>query len=102
MAFDYIQGMQTPSKELPLAKLFGYLPPKEAVAKTFVQQAGPEWSVYTNQTIYAHPRTLGLGVKYPKISEAVWTAIQAALSGSQSVQAALTTAQGQIPTILKS
>ena len=39
--------------------------------------------------------------KYPKISEAVWTAIQAALSGSQSVQSALATAQAQITTILK-
>jgi multiple sugar transport system substrate-binding protein len=44
---------------------------------------------------------LGLGVKYPKISEAVWTAIQAALSGSQTVQAALATAQGQITSIRK-
>jgi len=39
-------------------------------------------------------------VKYPKISQAVWTAIQAGLSGSQSVQDALNTAQGQIKTIL--
>ena len=101
MAFEYIQGMQTSSRELQLAKLFGYLPAKIAVAKTYLKQAGPEWTVYVNQTLYAHPRTLGLGVKYPKISQAVWTAIQAALSGSQSVQNALNTAQGQISTILK-
>jgi multiple sugar transport system substrate-binding protein len=56
--------------------------------------------VYANQTIYAHPRTLGLGVKYPKVSEAVWTAIQAAISGTSSVQSALSTAQRQIRTIL--
>jgi multiple sugar transport system substrate-binding protein len=101
LAFDYIQGMQTPAMELKLAKLFGYLPAKIDVAKTYVKQAGPEWSVYVNQTLFAHPRTLGLGVKYPKISQAVWTAIQAALSGSQSVQGALSTAQSQINTILK-
>ena len=100
LAFDYIEGMQSPSAELALSKLFGYLPPKEAVAKTFVQQEGAAWSVYANQTIYAHPRTLGLGVKYPKVSEAVWTAIQAGLSGSQSVKSALTTAQSQIKSIL--
>jgi multiple sugar transport system substrate-binding protein len=41
-------------------------------------------------------------VKYPKISQAVWTAIQSALSGSKSVNDALNTAQGQINTILKS
>ena len=38
MAFDYIEGMQTPSKELQLAKLFGYLPAKDAVAKTYVNR----------------------------------------------------------------
>ena len=101
LAFDYIQGMQTPAMELQLAKLFGYLPAKTSVAQTYITQAGPEWSVYVNQTLYAHPRTLGLGVKYPKISQAVWTAIQAALSGSQSVQGALNTAQSQINTILQ-
>ena len=101
MAFAYINGMQTAAMELKLAKLFGYLPAKVTVAKTYVKQAGPEWSVYVNQTLYAHPRTLGLGVKYPKISQAVWTAIQAALSGSKPVQGALNTAQSQISAILK-
>jgi multiple sugar transport system substrate-binding protein len=101
MSFDYIQGLQSSSEELKLAKLFGYLPAKISVAKTYVKQAGPEWSVYVNQTLYAHPRTLGLGVKYPKISQAVWTAIQAALSGSSTPQAALSTAQSQISSILK-
>jgi multiple sugar transport system substrate-binding protein len=101
MAFAYINGMQTPAMELKLAKLFGYLPGKVAVAKTYVKQAGPEWKVYVDQTLFAHPRTLGLGVKYPKISQAVWTAIQSALSGSSSVQGALNTAQKQISTILK-
>jgi multiple sugar transport system substrate-binding protein len=100
-SFEYIQGLQSPSQELKLAKLFGYLPAKISVAKTYVKQAGPEWKVYVNQTLYAHPRTLGLGVKYPKISQAVWTAIQAALSGSSSPQAALSTAQSQINSILK-
>jgi multiple sugar transport system substrate-binding protein len=102
MAFEYIKGMQTPAMQLKLAKLFGYLPGKIAVAKKYVQQAGPEWNVYVNQTLFAHPRTLGLGVKYPKISQAVWTAIQAALSGSKSVPDALKTAQSEISTILKS
>jgi ABC-type glycerol-3-phosphate transport system substrate-binding protein len=102
MAFEYIKGMQTPAMELKLAKLFGYLPPKIAVAKTYVGQAGPAWKVYVNQTLFAHPRTLGLGVKYPKISQEVWTAIQAALSGTKSVQDALNTAQSQISKILNS
>lgn len=36
-----------------------------------------------------------LGTKYPKISQPMWNAVQAALSGSKSVQAALTDAQSQ-------
>jgi multiple sugar transport system substrate-binding protein len=100
MSFDYIQGLQAPKEELKLAKLFGYLPGKIAVAKQYLKQAGPEWKVYIDQTLYAHPRTLGLGTKYPKISQAVWTAMQAALSGSASVQNALNTAKGQISSIL--
>jgi multiple sugar transport system substrate-binding protein len=102
MAFQYIEGLQAPAQELALAKLFGYLPAKEAVAQTYLHQAGPEWSVYINETLTAHPRTLGLGVKYPKISEDVWTAIQAGLSGTASVQSALSTAQTQIAAVLKS
>jgi multiple sugar transport system substrate-binding protein len=35
----------------------------------------------------------GLGVKYPVISQQVWTAVQSALSGGQSPQAALDAAQ---------
>jgi multiple sugar transport system substrate-binding protein len=101
LAFQYINGMQAPAMELKLAKLYGYLPGKIAVAKTYLKQVGPEWKVYINQTLYAHPRTLGLGTKYPKVSQAVWTAIQAALSGSASVQDALNTAQSQISAILK-
>jgi len=101
LSFDYIQGLQTKSEELALAKLFGYLPAKIAVAKTYLHEAGPEWKVYIDQTLYAHPRTLGLGTKYPKISEAVWTAMQAALAGSSSVQDALNTAQSTINGILK-
>jgi ABC-type glycerol-3-phosphate transport system substrate-binding protein len=57
--------------------------------------------VYVHQTLFAHPRTLGLGTKYPKISQAVWTAIQSALSGQATVKSALSTAQGMINGILK-
>ena len=36
-----------------------------------------------------------LGTKYPKISEQLWTAVQAALSGSASVTSALSAAQSK-------
>lgn len=101
MAFEFIEGLQTPSEELTFAKAFGYLPATISVAHTFLKTVSPEWSVFVNETINARPRTLDLGTKYAKISEAVWTAIDAALSGTQSVPSALKTAQRQINAILK-
>ncbi len=41
LAFDYIEGLQSPSEELNLAKQFGYLPARISVAKTYVKEAGP-------------------------------------------------------------
>lgn len=101
MAFDFVEGLQVPSVELTMAKSFGYMPPRPSVAKTFIKTAGPEWSVFVNETLTAIPRANVLGVKYPKMSEAVWTAIDEAVSGSESVKAALDGAQAQITSILK-
>jgi multiple sugar transport system substrate-binding protein len=95
LAFDYIEGMQAPSEELNLANQFGYLPARIAVAKEFVNAAGPEWSALETQTLYAHPRTYGLGTKYNTISTAVWDAISAVSASPTSgeVTSALSTAQ---------
>jgi multiple sugar transport system substrate-binding protein len=98
LAFDYIEGLQSPSEELNLAKQFGYLPARISVAKTYVKEAGPAWSVLATQTLYAHPRTLGLGTKYNTISTAVWDAISSVSANPTSgqVTSALSTAQTAI------
>jgi multiple sugar transport system substrate-binding protein len=58
------------------------------------QAATPELKVWVDAVRAAKARTGdGLGTKYPKISEPMWTAMQAALSGSKSPQAALSAAQ---------
>ncbi len=101
MAFKFIQGLQKPSQELYMAKVFGYMPPKPSVAKTFIREAGPEWKVFVNETLNAIPRANVLGVKYAKMSEATWTAIDSAIAGTASVKSALNTAASQIKTILK-
>jgi multiple sugar transport system substrate-binding protein len=36
------------------------------------------------------------GANYPKVSEAIWTAIQSAITGTASPSAALQTAQGTV------
>lgn len=101
MAFQFIGGLQKPSEELYMAKVFGYMPPKPSVAKVFIKQAGPEWRVFVNQTLNAIPRANVLGVKYAKMSEATWTAIDSAIAGTASVKSALSTAAREIKAILK-
>jgi multiple sugar transport system substrate-binding protein len=56
--------------------------------------ADPDLKPWVDAVAAAKGRTSDdLGTKYPKISQPMWTAVQAALSGSASPQAALTTAQ---------
>jgi multiple sugar transport system substrate-binding protein len=49
--------------------------------------------VQSDTARYAVSQKLNLGTKYPKISQPLWTAFQAALSGSKSPQDALKAAQ---------
>jgi multiple sugar transport system substrate-binding protein len=56
--------------------------------------ANPDLKVWVEAVGAAKGRTSdNLGTKYPKISEPMWTAFQAALSGSKSPQDALKAAQ---------
>ena len=70
-----------------------YIAPTEAVQAKQVA-ANPELKVWVDAVKAAKGRTSdNLGTKYPKISQPLWTAVQAALSGSKTPQAALTAAQ---------
>jgi len=56
--------------------------------------ADPDLTTWVTAVHAAKGRTSdNLGTKYPKISQAMWTAVQAALSGSASPSGALQTAQ---------
>ncbi|EEP71124.1 extracellular solute-binding protein [Micromonospora sp. ATCC 39149] len=67
-------------------------PTPEAQAKQVA--ANPELKVWVEAVGAAKGRTGDdLGTKYPKISEQLWKAVQAALSGSKTPQAAMTEAQ---------
>ncbi|WP_106401420.1 sugar ABC transporter substrate-binding protein [Actinocorallia populi] len=60
-------------------------------------QATPELKVWVEAVNAAKGRTSDdLGTKYPKISEQLWTAVQAALSGSAAPADALKTAQSSV------
>lgn len=70
-----------------------YVAPTVAVQDKQVA-ANPELKVWVDAVKAAKGRTSDdLGTKYPKISEPLWTAMQAALSGAKSPADALTAAQ---------
>ncbi|MEU4160937.1 extracellular solute-binding protein [Actinoplanes sp. NPDC026670] len=70
-----------------------YIAATEAVQQKQVA-ANPELTVWVQAVKAAKGRTSDdLGTKYPKISQPLWTAFQAALSGSASPADALKTAQ---------
>ncbi|MGP4104330.1 sugar ABC transporter substrate-binding protein [Nonomuraea sp. KM90] len=70
-----------------------YIAPTEAVQAKQVS-ATPELQVWVEAVKAAKGRTSDdLGTKYPKISEPMWGAVQAALSGSKPPQEAMASAQ---------
>lgn len=71
-----------------------YIAPTAAVQDKQMT-ANPELKVWVDAVKAAKGRTSDdLGTKYPKISEPLWTAMQAALTGSKSPADALAAAQG--------
>ncbi|WP_043628924.1 sugar ABC transporter substrate-binding protein [Nonomuraea candida] len=70
-----------------------YVAPTEQVQARQVEQ-NPELKVWVEAVKAAKGRTSDdLGTKYPKISEPMWGAVQAALSGSKPPQEAMAAAQ---------
>ncbi|MEY9836324.1 extracellular solute-binding protein [Streptacidiphilus sp. EB103A] len=70
-----------------------YIAPTSTV-QTKQAAADPDLKVWVDAVKAAKGRTSdNLGTKYPKISEQLWTAVQSALTGSKSPQAALSAAQ---------
>ncbi len=70
-----------------------YIAPTSAVQAKQIA-AAPELKVWVDAVQAAKGRTSdNLGTKYPRISQPLWTAMQAALSGSKTAQDALAAAQ---------
>ena len=93
-AWEWIEGLQNPAT-MHVTSMMYYLPSKPAVVQQYLQ-GGPEYTVFAQETENARPRTTEYGANYPKVSQAIWTAIQAAITGTASVNSALQTAQGSI------
>jgi multiple sugar transport system substrate-binding protein len=77
---------------LQWSKAHAYIPSKTAVAAKFGAEQ-PAMQAFVDEVASARSRTAELGEKYPKVSQALADAIQAALTGKQPADAALKTAQ---------
>jgi multiple sugar transport system substrate-binding protein len=97
-AWEWIKGMQQPATMIHLASMLYYLPTKSAVIAQYLR-GGPEYTAFAKEIETARPRSTEYGSNYPKVSQAIWTAIQAAITGTASVSSALQTAQGAISSI---
>lgn len=74
---------------------FHYIPAYIPAAKVFLK-SNPEMTVFANEIKTGRARTEFLAANYPTASQAVWTAIQAAIAGTQSPASAFKQAQSTI------
>jgi multiple sugar transport system substrate-binding protein len=98
MAWEWIRGMQKPSVMTHVTSQMYYLPTKPAVTAQYLK-GGPQYTVFAEETKTARSRTTQYGANYPKVSQAIWTAIQAAITGTATPSAALGQAQSTISSI---
>ncbi len=94
-----VECMTTPEGFVDTANTFAYyIPPTEAGQEALLAEK-PELETWVEAVRSAKGRTSdNLGTDYPMISEALWTAVQNALSGAQTPQDALAAAQTEAET----
>ncbi|WP_062378511.1 sugar ABC transporter substrate-binding protein [Demequina pelophila] len=89
-----IECMTTPEGFVETAETFAYYIPPTAEGQEQFIEAHPELTVWVDAVRAAKGRTSdNLGTDYPLISEQLWTAVQAAMSGAMSAQDAMDAAQ---------
>ncbi|PRX43454.1 carbohydrate ABC transporter substrate-binding protein (CUT1 family) [Prauserella shujinwangii] len=72
-----------------------YVPSRKATAEKFARD-NPAMRPFVTEVETARSRTAELGERYPKVSQALATALQAALAGERSPQEALAAAQREV------
>jgi multiple sugar transport system substrate-binding protein len=100
LAWDWINGTQTSATMQHFTSLMYYLPTKPSVIAEYLK-GGPQYTVFAKETETSRSRTAEYGANYPKVSQAMWTAIQSAITGTSSVSSALSQAQSTISGISK-
>jgi multiple sugar transport system substrate-binding protein len=93
-AVAVVKCLLSPDRSLEWSKDAGYIPSNEAAAAQ-LGQSDPQLAAFVTEVATAHARTAELGTAYPKVSTALYNAIQSCLAGGMSPQAALSQAQSQ-------
>lgn len=89
-----IECMTTPEGFVETANTFAYYIPPTAEGQEALLEEHPDLETWVSAVQAAKGRTSdNLGTKYPVISEQLWTAVQSALSGAATPEAALEAAQ---------
>jgi multiple sugar transport system substrate-binding protein len=94
-AVAVLKCLLSQEKSLEWATAAGYIPANEAAAKQMAT-SNPQLASFAEMVATAQARTAELGTKYPKVSEAMFNAIQACLAGGKSPQEALAAAQAAV------
>jgi multiple sugar transport system substrate-binding protein len=97
-AWRFIEWMEEPGNFKQLQIDTGNLPSQKQLLKDPYWSKDPVYSVFAQQLLVAKPRAYG--PNYPKISDAIQKAMQAAISGQSSVDDALAKAQETITPLL--
>lgn len=91
---EIVECMTTPEGLVETAETFAYYIPPTTAGQEALLETHSELLPWVDAVRTAKGRTSDdLGTDYPLISEALWTAVQSALSGAASVDEALRTAQ---------
>lgn len=93
-AVQVIKCLTAADNSLSWSKLTNYVPSNQQAAQQLAATS-PQFKSFVDEIGDATGRTATLGVSYPKYSQALWTAVQSALAGRATPQAALDAAQKQ-------
>jgi multiple sugar transport system substrate-binding protein len=93
-AVQVVKCLLDAQHSLEWSKDAGYIPSNQSAAAQLATTS-PQLSAFVAEVGTAQSRTAELGTAYPKVSEALWNAIQASLAGGKSPQDALSQAQSQ-------
>ncbi len=94
LAGKFVACLNKPATQLKIAKISGNVPAEQAAAAQWAK-THPQVESFVETVKTARARTAELGPKWPKAATAIYTAVQLALTGKASPQAALQQAQGQ-------